>query len=224
MKKKYIPLVLLGSCLLPMLAAANIVYVSAAATGTNNGTSWANAFTTIQSGLAAAIPGDEVWVKAGVYRPTTTTNRGASFTLSSGIALIGGFAGTETLLSQRNITLNQTVLSGDIGTQGTATDNVYHVVTANNVSTGTILDGFKIVSGYASESIIADEGGGFYNKNGSPTIRNCTFQNNFALQAGGAISHTISGNITIQNCTIKSNNTNGQGGGIELRTGIKNIP
>lgn len=47
-----------------------IFYVDASATGANNGTSWTNAFTTIQAGIDAAnaLPGGaEVWVKAGTY-------------------------------------------------------------------------------------------------------------------------------------------------------------
>jgi len=52
------------------IAQGTVFYVDASATGANNGTSWADAFTSIQAGIDAAnnaLPGAEVWVKAGRY-------------------------------------------------------------------------------------------------------------------------------------------------------------
>ncbi len=45
------------------------------------------------------------------------TDRTISFELKNGVAIYGGFAGTETLRTQRNPATNVTVLSGDIGSQ-----------------------------------------------------------------------------------------------------------
>jgi hypothetical protein len=44
-----------------------------------------------------AVSGDELWVAAGTYKPTTGSDRSATFQLKAGVALYGGFAGTETL-------------------------------------------------------------------------------------------------------------------------------
>jgi hypothetical protein len=53
------------------LAAGGIIYVDADATsGTNNGSSWDDAYTGLQPALEAAASGDQIWVAAGAYAPT----------------------------------------------------------------------------------------------------------------------------------------------------------
>ena len=106
----------------PAYADALRCYVKADAAGSNTGGSWENAYTDLQSALGAS-PCTEVWVAGGTYVPTTGTDRAISFVLKTGVAIYGGFAGGETLLSQRNLVANPTILSGDIGVAGDATDN-----------------------------------------------------------------------------------------------------
>jgi hypothetical protein len=129
---------------------ATIIYVRAAATGANNGTNWTDAFTDLQVGFGATLPGDTIWLAAGVYKPTTTTTRTISFALPDGVKILGGFNGTETNVSQRNYVTNVANLSGDIGVTGNATDNSYHVVTTAGVGNATVLDGVRILSGNAN--------------------------------------------------------------------------
>ncbi|HEX5840091.1 MAG TPA: hypothetical protein VFY26_19800, partial [Anaerolineales bacterium] len=78
-----------------------IRYVKWDAAGANDGTSWTNGFTDLQLALAAASSGDEIWVATGVYKPTSGTDRSVSFVLKNGVAVYGGFAGTEILRDQR---------------------------------------------------------------------------------------------------------------------------
>ena len=66
--------------------------------------------------IAGATSGDQVWVAAGTYYPTTGASRTVAFTLKCGVAVYGGFNGTELTLGARNWTTNVTILSGDIGT------------------------------------------------------------------------------------------------------------
>jgi len=201
------------------LADAAIIYVNDDATGVNNGTSWANAFTSLQSGIAAAVPGDEIWVASGTYKTTTNTNRQVYFTIPNAVALYGGFAGTETQLSQRDWTVNVSTLSADIAIAGVAWDNSYHVVYANNVTASTRIDGFKIVSGYGNAGYLStDHGGGLYANNSSLTIANCTFIANHADGEGGAVSHWGTGNLNIIDCKF-NNNTAEDGGAIAFRGG-----
>ena len=78
---------------------ANICYVKSDASGKNDGSSWENAFTDLQSALGSSdCP--EIWVATGTYKPTSGTDRTASFVLKNGVAIYGGFAGTETDMSR----------------------------------------------------------------------------------------------------------------------------
>ena len=191
-----------------------IGYVKWDAAGANNGTSWADAYTDLQSALVAASPGAEIWVAEGTYYPTSGTNRFLSFNLKNGVAIYGGFDGTETLLSQRDLANNVTVLSGDIGIPGIS-DNSYHVVTANNTNNSAVLDGFTITYGYANGSGMHNSGGGMVNRNGSPGLENVVFTTNGALYRGGALYN--SGTLTIENGHFIGNAISagaGYGGGI----------
>ena len=117
-------------------ATANVIYVRGAASGANNGTSWADAYVSLQSALAAGQSGDEIWVAAGIYKPAAANGpRSASFEMHSGVAIYGGFAGTETQLEQRDYVANVTTLSGDLNGNdpGGVGDNCFHVVRATNV-------------------------------------------------------------------------------------------
>jgi hypothetical protein len=60
------------------------------------GTSWANAFTDLQSALLGIQPGFEIWVAEGTYKPTTGTSRSAKFSIPANVDLYGGFEGVET--------------------------------------------------------------------------------------------------------------------------------
>ncbi len=187
-----------------VFAGGNVWFVNEHATGANVGTSWGDAFTDLQSALTSAQSGDEIWVAAGTYRPTTTTDRSKSFTLVEGVALYGGFAGTETSRDQRDRTINVTTLSGDIGTLDNWQDNSYHVVIG---ATGATLDGFSVIRGYAYGSGTQAYGGAVYNSGASPTITNCTFTANWAYWYGGVIYNASSSSPTITHCTFADNGT-----------------
>lgn len=165
------------SCIFTNIQAQTIHYVKPTASGTANGSSWANASNDLQTMITTATAGDEIWVAAGTYLPTRdplgnstpTDSRDKTFYLKDGVKLYGGFVGNETALSQRNWITNLTKLSGDFNgddvISGSAkdtlyitgnTENAYHVLFASTDMSGAklrvTLDGFTITGGYANGS------------------------------------------------------------------------
>lgn len=185
------------------------IYVKANATGSNNGTSWTNAYTSLQSALTAAGKHYEIWVAAGTYKPTSGTDRVSAFNMKNDLAIYGGFAGTETSLTQRNWTTNLTILSGNIGSAVVNTDNSYMIIYNNWIKNTAILDGFTVQD---ARQDIGYYGGGMYNLSSSPTISNCSFSANFGNYGGGICNRFSS--PTLINCKIIGNNTSFVGGGV----------
>ena len=74
-----------------------------------------------------------------------SSDRAARFTIPSGVKVLGGFAGNEVSVAQRNATINITTLSGAIGDRHTTADDSYGVVQMLDASSATLLDGFRIV-------------------------------------------------------------------------------
>lgn len=207
---------------------ADVLRVRAGTSGPQTGGSWAEAFDDLQSALSAAQPGDEIWVARGVYRPDGSGNRLATFELISGVALYGGFDGTETDRPQRNPDpeTNGTVLSGDLAEndgldRANNSENSYHVVTTDGflepIDSTTILDGFTIRGGNANGSFGDESGAGMLNLDASPTVRNCTFADNTAVgvmlgEGLGAGVLNVNSNPLIVNCTFRGNHANAGGG------------
>ena len=208
-------------------SAETIWYVKADAGGQNNGQSWEDAFTELQSALAVAESSDEVWVAAGVYLPDYDVNSGehtldreGTFQLMNGVEIYGGFVGGETRRDQRNPdpNTNGTVLSGDLlGDDGpnfeNNDENSIHVTTGSGTDENAVLDGFTVKAGNADKYPNDDEGAGMDNVRGSPTLTNCTFSGNSAKRDGGGMSNDNNANPTLTDCTF-SNNSAMQGGGM----------
>lgn len=159
--------------------------------GGGDGSSWQSTLTLTQA-LNAATAGDQIWVQG--FETLTGDNLYVApkegFAVKSGVQLYGGFAGTESRLSQR-VTLGKpyqlkyrSVLSGDIQQNDTAgsvdlifpanetrSDNATHVLSVNldptqasgnNNTYPTVINGFSIGNGQAAGTGDAGKGGGIY--------------------------------------------------------------
>jgi predicted outer membrane repeat protein len=192
---------------------SSIIYVNVNASGTNNGNSWTNAYTDLQTALSSAFVNDDIWVATGTYKPTQTSTRTISFVMKNGVDIFGGFNGTETSITERDIVANPTYLSGDIGAQGDNTDNTYKVVKIQNFTTPFTFDGFRVVSGYDETS--SGKGAGIYvfnNPGIAINIKNTILYNNYAYHSGGGMLIDNS-NTIFNNCEFLYNSSYNYGGG-----------
>ncbi|MEP0548222.1 MAG: T9SS type A sorting domain-containing protein [Rhodothermales bacterium] len=208
------------------VAASSTLFVDADATGSETGLSWADAFTDLQDALAlaAAIDFDTlaIWVAEGVYYPTDDSDRTVSFELQTGLALYGGFDGTEAELDQRNWATSETVLSGDIGASGEGSDNSFSVVRADSLAGAAILDGFTVASGHASGVGELSSGGGLRCTASVLSVRNTFFRDHTAASGAGAHLEGCSGlifNVTFEDnlSTFLGTDDSIGGGGLVLK-------
>ena len=185
----------------------------------------------------------EIRVAQGVYRPNAGLMtapvpnwwRATTFHLTNSVALKGGYAGIgEEDPNAHDLRLYETILSGDLNgddievvnpedllDEPTRADNSYRVVTGIGVDETAILNGFIITGGQADgpeftnwpEYENLQSGGGIYNYSGSPTIINCTFKSNQALDYGGGMCNYES-NPTLTNCIFRNNHSKRSGAGM----------
>ncbi|GAB3993684.1 hypothetical protein GCM10028807_29560 [Spirosoma daeguense] len=215
--KSILPLFYVLLLIFPLLSQGQTIrYVKLSGTqAASTATSWTNSTSDLQGAINASASGDQVWVAAGTYKPTTsTTNRSARFSMKNGVAIYGGFAGTETSLNQRPVVNpvsgqpSSTTLSGDIDNDGTLTGNTYTLIYNDLYLNGTaLLNGFVIAGANNQTSF----GGAMYNYySGTPTVTNCTFLNNYALQGAGM--HNLGSSPMLTNCSFLDNSAYDGGG------------
>ncbi len=167
-----------------------------------DGLSWGTAFATVQEGLdEAQATGEpcEVWVAASTYHifqggPEDTVQ------LRAGVGLYGGFLGTEYLRGLRDWEANLTILQGSDSTDST---NVYHAVTGSDDAT---MDGFTILNSgqvLGRWDRVGPCGGGMYNDGSSPTVANCVFSANSAMNRAAMCN--IDASPIVTNCVFSAN-------------------
>lgn len=206
------------SCAVASSASGVERRVDASAPPNGDGTSWPTAFKYLQDGFAAAVPGDDIWVAQGTYRPDQSeSNPGwlndpnKSFNLKPDVRVFGGFpaGGGNGEFSARNPEVYITTLSGDIGVPGNAGDNSFHVVTAQNIfdpNPQPKLNGFWIRYGNAGTGA----GGGMRISDASPQVVRCTFDSNQAARGGAVVAD---GSVPLfVNCGFLNNTVTENGG------------
>jgi len=157
-----------------------------------NGSS-AAPFCTIGEGMWAARNGEIVLVRPGTY--AGGWNADLNF---------DGWAGT--------VRCDGGPSDCTIDCGGTATDPHRAFIFESGESATSVVQGFTITGGHAGPTTMGWNGGAILIQNNSnPTIKHCTFHDNFAWY-GGAIVIQSNSNPTIQDCTFRDNYA-GAGGG-----------
>lgn len=165
------------------------LFVKKGATG--DGSSWTNALGEVAEALKIAKEQNDlsagtvtqIWVAGGRYMPVyngvlqATNDKNRTFVLVKDVKMYGGFAGTETLLTERNLglTANASILDGDFNSNdvkflspsnpniwlyNNTTENAWHVVIAASadpahIGNETVMDGFTIKGAGTTSSISA---------------------------------------------------------------------
>ena len=183
--------------------------------GTGDASSWTNASNDLAWALNTAArikevfgTSAEVWVAEGTYYGM---NGESAFTMVDGVNVYGGFAGTETELSQRDINNHPTVLDGQNSRRV-----LYQPVSFDDQ---TVWDGFTIqngnVSNFSGNSYNNYGGGAFIRNKG--VLRNCRIINNAAYCGGGvygSASSSYNSGAALEACTISHNTSSNSGAGV----------
>jgi len=186
-------------------APEGVWYVDPAKTG--DGTSWKTAYASIQQAVDAALDGEQVWVKAGVYALTS------EIIVDKPVSIYGGFSGKEKRLAGRNWKQRPTTLDG----QGTT-----RCMFLNHE--GILINGLIFISGSMSEGLLKIRRGGAIHAalKAQFTVEDCLFTDNRTpANSGGAIFMTEASGV-VRNCEF-SNNTAGSGGAIYAEMSTLNV-
>lgn len=200
-----------------------VVYVKTDGNDDESGLSWNGALADINVALEFAssrrideeLDTCQVWAAEGTYKPGTELT--STFQLQEHVGLYGGFAGNETLLSQRDWEEHETILSGDLAGDDAAgdlltpasplhrDDNVYHLVTA---ATDARLDGLIIQSGGNGAVPSGDtengSGGGVLVAEATIEIHHSILRDNYSRYEGAAL-HSTESELTVSASQLSSN-------------------
>ncbi len=201
------------------------LYVDMSASGSGNGTTWANAFTSLQDALAISHAGDTIHVAEGNYYPDigalqSNADRNEAFVVDSGVVIYGGYPSGGGV---RNPVLNPTILSGDIDGNDVVTPatlpahvvgaNAYHVISCE----GGVFDGLIISGGLANGTDAMHQVGAGVYASGVMTIRECLITGNIASGTGlngqGGGLYLANGALTLRNVTFSGNHASDSGSG-----------
>lgn len=164
-----------------------------------DGLSWDTAFATINSALNIAQSNDQIWVVNSAF--FVGNDKLKSFEITKpNISIYGGFLGTETNLSDRNMN-NKTTLSGDYNL-----DTILDTTNTRNLL--KITGNSALVDGFLFTMARGWDGAGIQNDSYNTTVQNCIFINNYDESGHGAaicnLTHT-SNNFNVVNCAIINN-------------------
>ena len=189
----------------------SVIYVDLNASGSKNGSDWANAFTNLASALniqTGCTNVHEVRIKEGTYYPNILNDRALGFQIPANITMIGGFQSTgNPQLGDQDIDAYPTILSGEIGMLDDDSDNVYNVVRINPGLDSAYLEALLIEDGYANGiNVNWQYGGGIFNEE-HLVLKDLVIRNNFGLTGANGIYNLSDSALLIMENVKLLNNT-----------------
>lgn len=235
----------------------NILYVNKNNPVPGDGSSWANALTEVADALRWAKTKEaywtaanplQIWVAGGTYNPLYSPaddnfgnedGMNNAFLMVKNVKLYGGFAGTETHLGARDLSLtaNRSILSGDYNNNDVITgidfdlnitgnlENACHIVIASGDVGEAVLDGFTVTGGGGDSESLNDleingnpitklGGGGLHNYLSSPVYSNLIIKGNKSPFYGGGVYNDQTSSPVFTNVLLVNNLSEFQGGGM----------
>ncbi len=173
--------------ILPWYLTAQTIHVDQTASGSNDGTTWINAYTSVQTAVNNANAGDTILIAQGIYREGTEIQITNSLIIRGGYPHGGG---------AQNVQANETVLDGK---------HRHRVIRSTHITDTLYMEGLTIKNGNVHGTNNASRGAGIYTS-GPLHAKACHITNNVAtgeLHAqGGGIRGTA---IILTNCKITCN-------------------
>ena len=149
-----------------------------------NGANWLSAFPTLQPAVNNAANGDTIFVTQGTYYPANyardcigcTSDRQFTIHPRSGVTLLGGFPRFGGNLASRDWLSQPSIISG--AHSSNPSNNAYHVLYVDELSSNITFDGFYIQDGLANGATIPDKNGGALLCYGNIQFANMEFSRN----------------------------------------------
>ncbi len=173
-------LVILFSTLTQSSFSQNIIYVSQSGAGNMDGSNWTNALKgdDLRATIWTAPANTSFWIAGGTYKPHTSSKDSSFYIYNRRIDLYGGFAGTETSISERNISGNPTVLSGAVHPSDSSLYS--DVVIRYQNADSAILDGFIIRDAHGRTALL-NQSQMYETAQSRVFVRNSVFKNNKSI-------------------------------------------
>ncbi|MGB0371783.1 MAG: hypothetical protein ACPGN3_10640 [Opitutales bacterium] len=217
-----------------------VLYVDADTPTSGDGSSWGQAFKHFDEAYDAwsgYFSRPAIWIAEGVYHNSQTKHSGG-YILLSGMEIYGGFDGTESSISQRDLQSNITVISGDrfkddfVDSRGILPDpaqkrgpnaRLFRTDFSLNgmLNSTTLLDGLVLTAG----NFGSGHGGAISLDTGADIqLRNLYFIGNYANNTGGAIGMNWQCNPKVSNVIFESNHAREGGGAVSIADASYALP
>jgi len=193
----------------------DVIYVDAAATGNQDGTSWADACTTIAQGVEASGSGKEIWIRKGAYVLS------APIEINKPLSIYGGFDGTEILRDYRNPDENVVTVDGNAAVsncfmvrENAAIDGLTIIGGSGNAGSGINVDNASLT---LAQCTLRDHltGGALYVSNATVSISKCAFVNNRAEQGAACVAWMST--VIVHNCLFAGNRASTNAGALYIQ-------